>query len=85
VKSGIQDTDSEGLRTRFIEKLGPLLQQINLDLPVWHDTITGQWILGTTLSWEGWDEAFRRFSRTGPDKETFAQIASLFTHEYPVE
>lgn len=85
VKSGIQDTDSEGLRARFIERLGPLLRQINLDLPVWHDAITGQWVLGTMLSWEGWDEAFRRFTRTGPDKETFAQIASLFAHEYPVE
>lgn len=84
VESQIQDTDSEGLRTRFIEKLGPILQQTNLHLPVSNDAITGQWVLGTELSWKGWNEATRRFSRTGPDLEIFAQIESFFTHEYPV-
>lgn len=84
VEASIQDTDSEGLRTRFIEKLGPILQQADLNLPVSNDAITGQWVLGTELSWAGWNEAARRFSSTGPDPEMFAQIECFFNHEYPV-
>lgn len=85
VEAGIQDTDSEGLRARFIEQLGPLLvEQAGLDLPLSNDAITGQWVLGTALSWEGWDDAFRRRSRTGPDPETFRQIESFQGHAYPV-
>ncbi len=82
----IQDTDSDGLRARFVEHLGPLFQQADLSLPMiaW-DTLTGQSVLTTTPDWTGWDESFRRFSRTGPDQKTFAQIESLYTHSYPVE
>lgn len=78
---GIQDADSDGLRARFVEKIGPLLQQADLSAPM----IGGQSVLTTTPDWTGWDEAFRRFSKTGPDRETFAQIASFYTHSYPVE
>ncbi len=83
---GIQDTDSDGLRARFVEKIGPLLQQADLAIPMigW-DTITGQFVLTTIPAWTGWDEAARRFSKTGPDRETFAQIESFYTHSYPVE
>ncbi|MCS6936614.1 MAG: phenylacetate-CoA oxygenase subunit PaaI [Candidatus Bipolaricaulota bacterium] len=83
---GIQDTDSDGLRTRFVERLGPLFQQANLSVPMiaW-DAITGQSVLTTPPDWTGWDESFRRFSRTGPDRETFAQIEALYAHSYPVE
>ncbi len=85
VEAGIQDTDSEGLRARFIERFGPLLiEEAGLDLPLSSDAITGQWVLGTALSWEDWDDAFRRRSRTGPDPETFRQIESFRKHEYPV-
>ena len=84
-EAGIQDTDSEGLRTRFIERLGPLLVgEAGLDLPLSNDAITGQWVLGTALSWEGFDDASRRRSRTGPDPETFQQIEAFLGHEYPV-
>jgi phenylacetate-CoA oxygenase PaaI subunit len=85
VEAGIQDADGEGLRTRFIERLGPLLiEEAGLDLPLSGDAITGQWVLGTELSWDGFDDAFRRRSRTGPDAETFRQIESFLKHEYPV-
>ncbi len=85
VSAGIQDTDGEGLRTRLIERLGPLLvEEAGLDLPLSNDAITGQWVLGTALSWEGFDDAFRRRSRTGPDPETFRQIESFLGHAYPV-
>lgn len=85
LEAGIQDTDSDGLRDRWIERIGPVIEQAQLDLPVSNDSITGQWILGTELAWgEGWDEAFRRFNRTGPDSKTFAQIECFSNHEYPV-
>jgi phenylacetate-CoA oxygenase PaaI subunit len=83
---GLQDTDSEGLRARFAEKIGLLFQQADLSVPMiaW-DAITGQSVLTTAPDWTGWDESFHRFSRTGPDRETFAQIESLYAHSYPVE
>lgn len=84
VDSAIQDTDSEGLRLRFIKRLGLILQQAQLNLPVSNDAITGQWVLGTELSWNGWNETTRRFSSTGPDREIFSQIECFYTHEYPV-
>ncbi len=82
--AGIQDIDSDGLRTRWMEQVGPLVEQGHLDLPVSNDTITGEWILGSSLNWDGWDESFRRASKTGPDAETFAQIECFSTHSYPV-
>lgn len=84
VDFAIQDTDSEGLRARFSERLAPLLQQAQLNLPVSKDAITGQWVMGTQLSWNGWNEATRRFSSTGPEREIFSQIECFYTHEYPV-
>ncbi len=84
LSSKIQDIDSEGLRARFTERLGPVLQQAQLNLPISNDAITGQWVLGTELSWNGWDETTRRFSSTGPDREIFSQIECFYTHEYPV-
>jgi phenylacetate-CoA oxygenase PaaI subunit len=85
-QSGVQDTDSDGLRARFVEQVGPLFQQAHLSVPMiaW-DAITGQVVLTTTPNWTGWDESVRRFSRTGLDQKTFAQIESLYVHNYPVE
>jgi len=84
LEAGVQDVDSEGLRTRWMEHVGPLLEAAHLDLPVSNDAITGEWIVATELSWDGWHEDFRRFSKTGPDPETFAQIECFSKHEYPV-
>lgn len=84
IEGGIQDVDGEGLRARWLERVGPVLEAAGLDLPVSNDAITGQWILSTELSWKGWDPHFRRFTRTGPDAETFKQIECFSKHEYPV-
>jgi phenylacetate-CoA oxygenase PaaI subunit len=84
IELGIQDADSDDLRNRWMERIGPVLEHAHLDLPVSSDTITGEWILGTELSWDGWDNTFRRFTKTGPDAETFTQIEVFSKHEYPV-
>lgn len=81
---GIQDTNSEGLRTRWMERVGPMLEAAGLDLPLSNDAVTGEWILSSKLDWTGWDGAFRRFSHDGPDAETFEQIAWFSKHDYPV-
>lgn len=84
VEFGIQNTDCDGLRCHWVESIGPLLEQSHLDLPFSSDAITGEWLLGTELSWAGWIPNFRRFSRSGPDRETFKQIEYFSAHEYPV-
>ena len=84
-KSGIIEADSDGLRDHFLNTVAPVLQSAALDLPITTDVITGQWILSTPLDWKGWDESTRRFSSTGLDAQTWAQIESMIGHEYPVE
>ncbi len=84
VEGGIQDADGDGLRTRWIEQVGPVLERAGLDLPISTDAVTGESLLSSELSWDGFDPAFRRFSKTGPDAETFAQIACFSHHGYPV-
>jgi len=84
LEGGIQDADGDGLRTRWIEQVGPALERAGIDLPVSTDAVTGEAILSSDLSWEGFDPAFRRFSKSGPDAETFAQIACFSDHDYPV-
>jgi ring-1,2-phenylacetyl-CoA epoxidase subunit PaaC len=84
LETGLQKLDSEALRNRFVEVIGPLAEEAGLDLPISGDAVTGEWLLATALSWKGWDEAFRRSSKTGPDATTFAQIDCFHTHSYPV-
>ena len=83
-ESGLQSTDSDGLRKRFAELMGPILEGANLDLPVSSDAITGEWLSGTELNWDDWDNAFRRVNKNGPDAETFSQIETFLGHNYPV-
>jgi phenylacetate-CoA oxygenase PaaI subunit len=82
---GVLDTDSDGLRDRFLNSVAPVLQSASLDLPLMTDVITGQWILSTELDWREWDESRRRTSKTGLDAPTWSQIQSMIGHEYPVE
>ncbi len=84
LETGLQRMDSEALRDRLIEEIGPLAEEAGLELPISGDAITGQWLLATELNWKNWNEAFRRFSLTGPDAETFSQIESFYSHTYPV-
>ena len=84
LEAGLQSTDSDGLRKRFAELLGPILEGANLELPISSDAITGEWLLGTELTWDGWDDSFRRSNHNGPDAETFSQIETFLAHSYPV-
>ena len=84
LKAGLQNADCGALRNRLIENLGPSLEEANLDLPISNDAITGEWLIGTELSWENWDDAFRRFNKKGPDSSTFKQISCFEGHNYPV-
>jgi phenylacetate-CoA oxygenase PaaI subunit len=84
-KSGVIETDSDGLRDRFLNTVAPMLQSAGLDLPITTDVVTGQWILSTPLDWKGWDESMRRFSKKGLDDQTWSQIESMLGHGYPVE
>lgn len=84
VAHGIQDADGDGMRTRWIEQVGPALERAGIDLPVSTDAVTGEAILSSDLNWDGFDPAFRRFSKSGPDAETFEQIACFSDHDYPV-
>jgi len=84
VEAGLQSTDQDGLRNRFAELIGPIIEESNLDLPVSGDTVTGEWLVSSNLHWESWDDAFRRTHHHGPDAETFSQIETFFGHSYPV-
>ena len=70
--SGILPSTPEALQARFLEHIGPLLMQAQFNAP------------REQLSWQGWDESFRRSNRRGPDETTWSQIVVPEARAYPV-
>ncbi|MBX6362523.1 MAG: phenylacetate-CoA oxygenase subunit PaaI [Gemmatimonadetes bacterium] len=66
VQAGIADAAGDELRGRYLAAIAPLLQELGLaaaDAPY-----------PVVLDFDGFDEASRRVSTTGPDPETVARI-----------
>ena len=69
---GLVESDPEGLRTRWLQRVGPLVAEARLDLAApdgrggWHST--------TDLEWAAWDPARRRTGPGGPDERTLSAV-----------
>jgi hypothetical protein len=57
---GIFDTDSEGLRQRYLDRVMPLLREVNIRPPVDFRREGDTWIAQGSLPWERWDPVKRR-------------------------
>lgn len=62
-EAGVVARAGSGLRTRFLERVGPFLDALDMDAAAVGEP-----------HFDGFDEATRRVSRAGPDAETIARV-----------
>jgi len=50
------------LHQKFLQRTGPLLQELGHELPINYDEASGRWELTELLPWDKWDARTRRLS-----------------------
>jgi len=65
VEEGVITGDPDAQRARWLGRVGPLLEQVDLEVPGPE---------GAGLDWSGWDDARRRSGAGGPDADTLARV-----------
>jgi len=63
-EDGVIDGSPDVQRARWLERVGPLLGRVGLDIPA----------ATAELDWSGWDGARRRVGAGGPDEQTLARV-----------
>ncbi len=61
-REGIIDATPDELRSRYLQKIMPTLNSLEIDVPVSFNTATKCWEPTQTLPWETWDPVGRRGS-----------------------
>lgn len=61
-EEGIVDATPDELRSRYLQKIMPALNSVDLDVPVSFDAATKRWELTQALPWERWDSVSRRLN-----------------------
>lgn len=69
---GISDAGPDELRSRWLSRVGPVVEDAGLDLA--SATGTGGWESSVRIGWEDWDASRRRASGAGIDDETLAGV-----------
>ncbi len=69
--AGITASDAEGLRARWLERVGPVVEEAGLGLAA---TVEGAWQSRTDPAWSTWDPIRRRTADGGPDPDTLARV-----------
>lgn len=59
-EQGLIDATPDELRSRYLQKVMPTLNSLNIDMPVSFDAITKRWEPSQTLPWTAWDGVGRR-------------------------
>jgi len=59
---GLIGDDVDTLRQTFLQRVAPLLLELEYDLPIAHDTDTGRWEITGDLPWDRWDPKSRRLN-----------------------
>ena len=70
-EAGIVSGDAPAMRSRWIERLGPSLSGVGLDLV---RPEGDGWASAVEPDWSGWSAARRRASEGGPDEDTLARV-----------
>ncbi len=60
IDEGLIADEVEAIRQNFLQRVGPLLQELAYDLPVRYDDSSGRWELTEALPWDRWDPKTRR-------------------------
>ncbi len=61
-QQGIIDATPDELRSRYLQKVMPTLQQMSIEVPTNFNETTQQWELTEDLPWARWDGVARRFA-----------------------
>ncbi len=61
-QQGIIDATPDELRSRYLQKVMPTLQQMSIEVPTTFNETTQQWELTEDLPWARWDGVARRFA-----------------------
>lgn len=69
---GISDAGPEELRSRWLSRVGPVVEEAGLDLASGDGK--GGWTSPVRLEWGGWDASRRRAAGGGMDDETLAGV-----------
>lgn len=62
IDEGLIADDVETLRQKFLQRVGPLLQELDFDFPIAYDAANDRWGLSGELPWHRWDPKTRRLS-----------------------
>lgn len=73
-EAGITDRDAAGLRARWLERVGPVVELARLELAELDGGGSGVWLSRVEPSWDGWDPDVRRGARGGPDADMLARV-----------
>lgn len=61
-QEGILDATPDELRSRYLQKIMPILNSLDIDVPVSFDAATRQWYVNAPLPWSAWDAVGRRLN-----------------------
>jgi len=61
-QQGIIDTPPDELRSRYLQKVMPILQQMSIEVPATFNETTRVWELTEALPWTRWNEVARRWN-----------------------
>jgi len=64
IDEGLLSDDVETLRQEFLKRVGPLLKELDYDLPLEYDSDQGRWQLTADLPWDKWDPKTRRLNKS---------------------
>ena len=59
-QEGVIDATPDELRSRYLSKIMPVLNSLDIDVPVTFDAVTKQWSVSQPLPWASWDATGRR-------------------------
>lgn len=62
IDEGLISDDVDAIRQKFLGRVGPLLQELNYDLPFTYDESNNHWEITGNLPWDRWDAKTRRLS-----------------------
>ena len=62
IAEGLLCDDVDTLRQKFLQRVGPLLQELGFDLSLHYDEASQRWELTELLPWDQWDARTRRLS-----------------------
>ena len=63
IDEGLLCDNVEAMRQKFLRRVGPLLQEVNFNLPISYDAASDRWEITSELPWDRWNPKTRRLKK----------------------